>query len=252
MSEILQTRIPYNPLQPRRLPGIQPLDMTDWLRPDEAFAGQIAERERLLDMQRSDVLRMAPEAMSAAQELLKMVLDQLYGGARDRVQRPDGVLVELDWQDPLHTLGRIAQQDFCILQKQGDAHVLTGAVLCFPASWSLDDKFGRPLLAIHAPVDEYTPDIAARVQRLFDGVQPGRPLWRFNALWYRDAALHQPRREHACRAAGQAPYLRSELQSILRLPDSRAAVFSIHTRVVRRQDVLAQWGAPLPDPAAAV
>jgi len=33
---------------------------------------------------------------------------------------------------------------------------------------------------------------------------------------------------------GSAPYLRSERQSILRLPDTGAVVFSIHTYVVAR------------------
>jgi hypothetical protein len=183
-----------------------------------------------------------------------MVLEQLCSGAREHVRRPDGLQAAVDWTDPLGTLGRITQQDFCILQKQGAEHVLTGAVLCFPASWTLDEKIGRPLLDIHTPVVEYTAGLASRVQRLFDGVQAGRPLWRFNALWYRDPALYQPRRAHAPRApelAEEAGYLRSELQSILRLPKTRAAVFSIHTRVLRRADVMAQWGPPRPDPAGA-
>lgn len=255
MTEILQDTLPYDPFQQPRLPGIKPLEMADWLKPDEAFAAQMAERDRLIAAQRDAVIAMQPEALEPARELLDMAAGQLYGGADGTVRRADGVEVALDRQDPMAALGRIAQQDFCILEKRGGEHVLTAAVLCFPASWSLDEKFTRPLLAIHEPVGEYTPDIAARVQRLFDGVQPGRPLWRFNALWYRDAKLFQPRRSDARRALVEqekAGFLRSELQSILRLPQSRAVVFSIHTRVLRRADVLRQWAEqPLPEAAGA-
>ncbi|AFO91570.1 DUF3445 domain-containing protein [Phaeobacter inhibens] len=250
MTKILQTRLSYNPLEQRKLPGIQPLAPQDWLHFDEACAGQMAERERLLQQCRSQVLYCAPEAMPAASELLEAVLAQLYPDtARTHVVRPDGVEVALDWEDPLGTLGRIAQQDFCILEKPEGAqeHVLTGAILCFPANWTLAEKAGRPLIAIHAPVDSYDSGIAARVQRLFDGVQVGRPMWRFNALWYADATLHQPRRASGDRprpGAETADYMRSERQTILRLPQSRAVVFSIHTSVVTRVDVMAQWGAP--------
>jgi len=78
------------------------------------------------------------------------------------------------------------------------------------------------------------------VQRLFNGVQPGRPLWRFNALWYDDPTLHQPRSIHARRdhpKDGKGDFLRSERQCILRLPQTNAVVFSIHTHVLARADV---------------
>lgn len=127
------------------------------------------------------------------------------------------------------------QEDLCILEKPAGAaeHVLTGAVLCFPSAWTLAQKIGRPLMRIHAPVEEYDEGIGRRVQRLFDGVQVGRPLWRFNWLPTDDTALFRPKLEYAdkIRAAGMA-YLRSERQTILRLPRTRAVVFGIHTYMV--------------------
>jgi len=222
------------------------LAMEDWLLPDDAFDAQMGERDRLLDTVRDDVLMLEEGAMAAAQELLRMVLAQLYGGASTQVTRPCGTSVVIDWEDPLGSLGRITQQDFCLLQKRGDEHVMTGAVLCFPASWKLSEKISKPLIDIHEPIDSYDTGIAARVQRLFDGVQPGRPLWRFNALWYQDSALHQPRSRHQRRASvdpERGGYFRSERQMILRLPESKAVVFCIHTFVVRRADLIVQWGS---------
>lgn len=249
---VLQKRMAYDPLRPLPLPGVRPLRMADWLIVDDAHAGQMARRDALIAGARDRVVAMDPAAGAAAVELLDLVLGLAYPGAYPGegagVRRRDGVEVAVDRGDPMGTLGRLVQEDLCILQKRGDEHVLTAAVLCFPASWSLDEKFLRPLGRIHAPVAGYDAGIARRVQRLFDGVQPGRPLWRFNALWYADPELYQPRREAEWRPdlgpdlgpeSARGGYLRSERQAVLRLPESGAVVFSIHTYVLARADAVA-------------
>lgn len=235
MTAILQTTIPYDPLDQRALPGVQPTSMTNWLDQDDAFADQMRRRDTLLESHRDEVLALDPGTTPAARELLDLVVSQTYPEAAQQVARPDGVSVEVDKDRPLDTLCRLVQEDFCILQKKGDEHVLTGAVLCFPASWRLSEKFMRPLVDIHFDVGSYDQNVARRVQRLFDGIQPGRPLWRFNALWYEDAELFQPRSKSEPRRIqdpGRSPFLRSERQTLLRLPKTRAVVFSIHTYVL--------------------
>ena len=145
---ILQDRIPYDVTAPRPLPGIAPLDPAHWLIVDEAYAGQMAERRRLLSDHRDEVLALSVGAIPAAEELLETVLGSLPDGfsrAEDSVSCPDGARIALDRADPLGTLGRIVQEDLCLMEKHGDQHVLTGAVLCFPASWRLDEKFMRPM-----------------------------------------------------------------------------------------------------------
>jgi hypothetical protein len=240
MTPILQEKIPYDVTALRPLPGIAPLDMTEWLLVDEAFAPQMIERARLLAERRVDVLAVTEGAGPAVDELLQFVLDWLikngsgYEIFANEVRRPDGVTVPICRADPMLTLGHLVQEDLCIMEKRGEEHVLTAAVLCFPASWRLSEKIGRPLLAIHVPVPDY-PQIAPRVQRLFDGVQPGRPLWRFNAHGYGDPALYHPMRENVDEAdRARLPYMRSERQCVLRLPETRACVFSIHTYVMAR------------------
>ncbi|WP_299894090.1 DUF3445 domain-containing protein [uncultured Ruegeria sp.] len=235
MKRILQNKIPYDVGNPRALPGIQPATMESWLHQDEAFADQMQRREEVLAERRDDVLALDPQAKPAAVELLDLVLMQIYPTAGAEVVRPDGVSVAIDRDRPLDTLCRLVQEDFCILQKRADEHVLTGAILCFPASWRLSEKFMRPLIDIHVPVESYDANLAKRVQRLFDGIQPGRPLWRFNALWYEDPELFQPRsasEPREIRDRRQASYLRSERQTLLRLPKTNTVVFSIHTYVL--------------------
>ncbi len=245
MSDVFQSSLPYDPID-RNLPGIQPMPVGSWLHCDDAFAGQMALRDQLLAEKRADVLVLDETARPAAEELLQSVLEDAYPGAVSEVQRPDGAIIPIDRSDPLGTLCRIVQEDFAILQKQGDEHVLTGAILCFPASWTLSEKFMRPLTDIHIPVKSYDANIARRVQRLFDGVRVGHPMWRYNVLWYDSAQLHRPRPQGVPRirpAQDQAKYLRSERQCILRLPQSQAVVFSIHTYLLQAQDVPKSFGA---------
>jgi dimethylamine monooxygenase subunit A len=256
---ILQTRLPAFPwMDPRlsRLPGILPLELEDWLVADESLAGQMGLRDRLVATREAEVHALLPAAFDAASELYSMILKLLpkrgHRLGRDEVLRPDGVVVPLDPGRPLLTLGRLVQEDLCLMQEgtplgfPGE-HVLTGAILCFPASWSLSEKIGRPLLRIHDPVPPYDEEIARRVQRLFDAIRPERPLWRMNAHPYQFADLFHPRREGDPRPppAAPAPYLRCERQCLVRLPRSEAVVFSIHTYVVVMEALPAEARAAL-------
>lgn len=234
---ILQSRLirrPWTNPALWRLPGILPCAFADWLEVDDAYGAQMAERARL--MATAPVHALLPEAIPAAQELYDTALTHApagfrFGGAE--ALRPDGVTVALDRDQPLLTLGRLFQQDFCLMEKRGAEHVLTGAILCFPASWTLAEKIGRPLLGIHIPVAAYDAGLATRVQRLFDGIRAEQPLYRMNALLYADPTLHQPKSEGEARPrTGARRFMRSERQCLVRLPQTGAVVFSIHTTVV--------------------
>nr|WP_299964429.1 DUF3445 domain-containing protein [uncultured Roseobacter sp.] len=252
MPVVLQAEIPPEMRAPRALPGVQPLGEAAWLRVDEAYAGQMAQRRALIATRREAVFWQDPASGVAAQEVLDTALELLpalgFAVSEDVCLCPDGVEVPLGRDSPLAVLGQLVQEDICLMEKRAEAHVLVGACLCFPASWQLSEKAGQPLVAIHAPVPEYDAGLAARVQRLFDGVQVGRPLWRSNRLWYDDPALFQPRSATAPRrmdpGAACANYERAERQCILRLPRSRTVVFSIHTYVVAAGEPVSRRAAP--------
>ncbi|MGR3713810.1 MAG: heme-dependent oxidative N-demethylase family protein [Shimia sp.] len=243
MTLKLQKTVPYDALAVVKLPGIAPMPSGDWILVDEAYAAQMSERERLLSERPMDVLAMTDGAEAACSELLDTLLEVLQ--ERDdfeifssNVVCPDGRSVPVDRADVLETIARLVQQDFCIHEKRGDEHVMTAAVLCFPASWTLAEKIGKPLTQIHVPVAEYDNDIARRVQRLFDGIKVGKPMWRKNVHWYRDPDLFHPMTENAPRQQEvEGDFLRTERQSLLRLPKTQAVVFGIHTFVLAREDV---------------
>lgn len=227
-----------------RLPGVQPLT-GDFLAKDEVFAAQMALRDQLIAQKPDAVHGLLPAAQMAARELYDLVLDKLaqdaaYQVSAGRVVRPDSRTIVLNPDQPLLTLGQLVQEDLCILQPDGTSHMLTGAILCFPASWTLAQKLGRDMGRIHGPVNSYTTDMAARVQRMMQQLRVGQGLWRMNYLTYAVPDLHHPRREETPRdtsAAIAKPYLRSERQCLIRLPKTHAVVFSIHTYVMRIVDL---------------
>lgn len=255
---ILQDRLREMPwMDPRmaRLPGIQPLAPGEvWLRVDEAYAAQMAERERLMATIPDRVHAVLPQAFDAAVEVLDEVQALLPGLGFRAVPGgwlcPDGRRVTVDRAQPLLSAGRLVQEDLVVMLPGGEGgeHVLAGAILCFPASWTLAEKLGRPLTPVHRPVEGYAGDLARRVQRLFDAIRVGQPLWRANGLAYADPALHQPRREGEAKPpSGPRDYIRTERQCLVRLPRTQAVLFSIHTTVVLRSTLSAEEEARFVD-----
>ena len=235
--EICQRVLPFKPwmeAKTRRLPGIQPVEAGEWLLRDDAFAKQMAYRDKLISTRLKDVYRAMPKSIEAQEELLALLLAELDAGYTkgQNVTRPDGVSVPLTGP-PLITAARLVQEDLLIMDMAAEP-CLSAAVLCFPASWSLDEKFGAGLMAIHGYIDEYTDEMAARVRRLFDALRAEQPLWRANFLRYAEADLHQPLRNGEEKPpVHNDGFVRVERQTLRKLPHTGAVVFGIHTYVIR-------------------
>ncbi len=240
----------------RRLPGVIPVAEADWLVVDDAFGAQMALRERLISEREAEVCRLSPSGLAAARELYDMIFRGLPErgyqiGPGALVRRPDGGQVLADPDRPLQTLGRLVAEDLCLMQSAPEGaqtegeHVLAGAILCFPAGWTLSQKFGRPMMRIHKPVAKYTEDVGKRVQRLLDGIRPGIGMLRGTAH-HSNAPLHNPRTEEIGRVPeGDLPFIRVERQCLFRLPESGAVVFSIHTSIILPEDLSAEQKAGL-------
>lgn len=245
---------PWTDALAARLPGLQPVADGDWLRVDDAYAGQMAYRDQLIAHRRTEVAMRAAGPIAAEAALLEQVVANVmtlpgYASVDGGIRRPDGVVVSLDSdENPVVIAARLAQEDFLILDQTPESHVLTSAVLCFPASWTLSQKIGRNMLGIHQPVDRYDDNIAKRVNRVMDVLQQGNAVWRANVLCYNDPELHQPRLEHERRPFDPAGpvYVRVERQVLKRLTPT-ATVFSIHTYLVPIEALTPEQADSLPE-----
>ncbi|MBI1340069.1 DUF3445 domain-containing protein [bacterium] len=236
---ILQSRLgvaPWRDPLSARLPGLAPLAPKDWLIRDDAFAAQMAERDRLFASRPAATFAQTEGSEPAGAEALAAIrahisADPGYRADDDCITRPDGVVVDTSAHPPLLAAARLVQADLVILEARSGVHVLTAAALAFPASWRLADKIGRPMARIHQPINRIDAAMDARIERTFARLPPGLPLMRSNALGYNDPALHQPRAEGEPKPFDPAlpVFVRVERQCLLKLAESGAIVFSIHT-----------------------
>lgn len=229
---IVLDHAPFTPfMEPRtaRPPGLSPLDMRDWTVRLPDFAAQMAYRRRLLAEQADVVLGALHEGEEPALELLEMLLAHLGD--------PRPLTLE-DRFCALTAIGRLVAEDFCLLVPDvpSGEYRLVAAVLCFPSRWLLSEKLGRPLTPIHTPVPGYAGGLAQRVNRVFEALRPDRPLVRVNWTVHTTAELFLPQSEGQKSAAFEHDraarfYLRTERQTLVRLPRTGAVAFGIKTSV---------------------
>lgn len=230
---------PYAPFMEARTahpPGLMPLDPAAWLVCDPDYAGQMRTRDALLAAPDAEVVAALPEAAAALDEMCALLLEWLaarpeWRMARDACIRPDGARVALGL-DTLTLAGRLCQEDFLLMAPGEPEFRLVAGVLCFPSRWRLSEKLGRPLSAIHNPVPIYDATMAARVNRVFLALTPERPLLRINWLVAPTDRLRLMQREGEKAAHGALDggfWLRTERQTLRRLPRTRAVVFTVKT-----------------------
>ena len=243
MPYICQDYLPISPWMSkitRRLPGVQPLRSESCFIVDEVFQRQMAYREKLLKTKKEQVYFNNFETSSACDELLDFVVEELkknsrYSFEKKKIVRPDGVEVDLLSADPLKVAACLVQEDLLLLKKENLEHILRAGVLCFPASWTLDEKKNKSLTRIHGPVNEYGPELAPRIEKMFSNLKSETPIWRANFLLYDDYELFQPRLEKQEKGNIRkrlSQFMRVERQILKKLPISDTILFSIHTFVV--------------------
>jgi hypothetical protein len=249
MSVATPPGAPYAPFMEARTarpPGLSPLDPADWVVVDPDYADQMPERDRLLADRPDETMARTPEAGPALAEFRAALLAHLLADGRWRrdggaIRRPDGAAIP----ENLPTLalaGRLCQEDFLLLAPAEPEYRLIAGVLCFPSRWSLTEKLGRPMTRIHGPVPHYAERLARRVNRVFEALAPERPLVRVNWLTHRTARLDLPQREGgkapaAAAETGEGWFLRTERQTLLRLPETRVVVFGVKTTVTPFDDL---------------
>lgn len=238
MSATRPRHFPYlDGADPLRM-GLAAIPPAAWFEIDGDYAVQMAEKEALLATRRDAVFAALPSADAAAAEVLESVrawLAAFRGDFRcvDAVVRcPDGRRVALAGEPPLLAASRLVQEDLVLLQPDpGGRLVLSAASLCFPSRWTLAEKLGRPMLAIHAPVPGLNDRLGATIDRLLLGLKRGAIFCRRNWSLTDDPALFQPvalpRPVPPVAEIGARIFLRVERQTLARLPLSGAVLFGI-------------------------
>lgn len=244
------------PAPPFHRMGTHALDLDDWFVVDGLRESELALRSRLLDERQDAVFAALASAAEASEETLALVT--AWTGRRGLGPPPPAA-------HPLAAAGLHVQEDLCLMVPRDGAWHLDAAMLCFPSVWRLHDKLGRSTPEVHAPVDHYADELGDRVDRFFDRLRPDGGVWRRNWSIKATHALHLP---YAKDTAGGGPvaigddgapfWLRSERQTLRKLPSSGAILFGIRVQLTpigvlrRRPDVAARllavlesWDGPM-------
>lgn len=239
--------------------GLVRVPEADWLTPEPDLAARAA-----VFTAAADCVQVLPEAEAAVVEVATLLpSDPARGGVAQRQRGADAEVGvrSLDRGHPsvepsarhLPLQGRIGSavdalrtaagdvwEDLCILTPDASGQYrLTAAALAFPTDWHLHEKLGQALTPIHAPIHGYAEQLAAGVDHFFSTLQPGPIFGRTN--WFvvaSDAWRYLPQDDPQVRFAhvtednaGSTLFVRCERQTLRRLPQSGAVLFTIGIHV---------------------
>jgi hypothetical protein len=235
--------------------GLRPMPMQEWLDVGPDHAGFMAAKRARLAGCPPLYYRTLDTSRPAQAELLRMVVANLlahHGAvfARDGGMLADGVdgsRHHLDdaAREPLAVLGDLVEEDFVLFDAKAGPDMMIAASNAYTSSGRIVSCVGRGMHFAHEPVPGLNDALAARIDRVIANVQVERPVVRFNWFVTPIASRLFPERSHAAnvaageeaarvlaadhRRAGDTLWLRVEQQSFVRLPETGALAFGIHT-----------------------
>jgi len=228
--------VPLRPGPPWLSMGTHALDLGRWLVVDDRRETELALKAGLLAEHHEEVVAALPGSEAAGSEVAEAVgtwLAEHHPGL-PLPPVPHGL-------HPVDAAGRRVQEDLCLMEEVAGEWVLTAASVCFPSHWRIAEKLGRSVAAIHAPVPHYDDELRNRVDTFFSRLRTERPVWRRNLSIHSHADLFRPEPHESPESFGGGTFgdrrdldgvwLRSEYQTLRRLPRSGAVVFTIRTQV---------------------
>ncbi|KAL3134025.1 hypothetical protein ABBQ32_008459 [Trebouxia sp. C0010 RCD-2024] len=252
--------------------GLEPMNPVDWMEVDSLYEEEMELRQKILRDKRHLVIACQPCAEEACAEMLQMLGEFLPTEYPDYFQKQGNTLTALKTNevfqieggamDPLEACARLVQEDLCIMQDVGGTIKFTAGAVLFPQRWSLMEKIGADMTAIHDPVPKYRKEVSKSVDAFMQRLSPSRPFWRANWAITDHPDLFQPLTEDDITSmtagtlreafqqvtpsnAGQTLYTRCERETFVRFPQTKAILFTIRTYVRNLA-----WYAARPDECA--
>jgi len=211
--------------------GTRALDLDRWLVVDGDLAADVAYKRELIAGRRDTVIGHVAGSEVASREVLDLIAE--WRGIDPDAPLP-GVIEPADLHEhPIVRAALLVQDDLVVMQRIEGEWILGAGAVCFPSHWSLDEKLGLPLALIHTPVAHYERELEEKVDRFHDRLAVGRPAWRRNWTVNATNELHLPSRARQVpppqriEPDGSPMWIRSERQTLRRMPHSDAILFTI-------------------------
>ncbi|MBM14577.1 MAG: hypothetical protein CMH75_00560 [Nitrospina sp.] len=239
--------------------GLLKIPDTEWF---EIFdlterALQLLEKRRLLASIYKDVFMADASALQASICVLSLILENLttcrpdlYSLNRNTIElKPHknfagekfSIDLRMSGMHPLDLAARLVQEDLIIMmppEKDKRGWWLAAGSLAFPSRWDLNDKFSKTMDAIHAPVPFYNDQLKNPTNKFFDQMPCDEIFARRNWSLYDTPSLRQDgtksivKNTHInSKNAGEQLWLRVERQTLRKLKDTGAILFTIRIHI---------------------
>jgi len=205
----VETLLPHARVSGPLRMGLVRLTESEWLDPVPDLAARGAAFDAF-----PDSLQIFPEGEAPARELAAML------GA-----------------ESLEAAARGTWEDWCVLTQDapGQPYRLVAAAVAFPTDWRLAEKMGKPLRAVHEPIHGYAEQLSDGVDRFMERLRVGEIYGRTNVFVLPSAdARYMPTTPPEARYthvtaenAGSSLFARCERETLRRLPETGAIVFTI-------------------------
>ena len=218
------------PGPPYGVMGTHALSLDRWLLVDEHRPAELMYKARLLETARSQVFAALAGSEPAADELHGLVRTWL-GSRGLQPAEPAGD------EHPVIEAARLVQEDLAVLERRDGRWIVTAGAVCFPTHWCIADKVGLSVAETHAPVAHFDTELREKLDRFHDRLMPEHPVWRRNWVVIPTRELHLPEYDSdrhvpdRIEANGSPMWLRSERQTLRRLPATGAIVFTIRVQL---------------------
>ncbi|KAM0277157.1 hypothetical protein ACHAQH_006003 [Verticillium albo-atrum] len=234
---------------------------------DEGYLDRINYRQKLTAEYADTVLGVVPGGEAPVAELYDYLLRQYLPvrfPAMFQLSARDTLFTNLvtgrsfptkppaDTLKALRILGEVVEEDLVFLMPSSEGLRMVAHIWCFPSGFDPVAKLGNTLDAIHKPVPSYD-KIGPSMQRFLSKLKAGKPIKRTNwsvqshpELFDCDANPRlkdsQAVRSHDIKM--EDSFLRSELQTLSRLPSTQSIVFLIKTYMYNVFDIKAEGLGP--------
>jgi hypothetical protein len=188
----------------------------------------LAERRKWLEADEARYLAVLPEAKELLEEAAAI---GMASGTLAKDQSTAGPPADL-----LRALGQNWEPDFLVLRKEPQAVHLVAGCVCFPSSWSLDEKIGKPIEAIHEIVPAMNATIGTQIRIFLERIKPGvswtRNNWGLSRSpeWNQHPTKNVPRLDEG--VGLNEVFFRVEEQSLVALPKCNGILFGIRLKVI--------------------
>ena len=183
---------PFNGERGRLRLGLNSIALSEWLLYGDDFKNRVQEKKQLIKSEGERVLCAMQNSIDAQQELLDLLLAHLIKyHSKEFDVTDESIHSRLDnlfyfyadyKNNPLELASYIAGDDICLLEEGSEDFKLVAASVCAPTWWDLQEKIGRSLSDIHAPIADLEEKIGRMIRHFLKNLKVDNCFQRSN--WF--------------------------------------------------------------------